>query len=214
MVEAGRVRNRLHALLGVLAPGYRAATGALASRPALARARQLVEHAAPIDAVRARLALAAIARLDALELECATLARDITAALKPLQPTRLLAICGVGPLTAAKLLGETHGTARFASAAAFAAHAGTAPVPASSGQVVRHRLARGGNRQLNRALFTVAMCQARWDPAARAYLARKRAEGKSPAEARRCLKRHLANVVYRAMAADEHARRTRPTAIA
>jgi transposase len=162
----------------------------------------------------ARLAVAAIARLEALEGECAGLATEISGALKPLRPTRLLAICGVGPLTAAKLMGETHGTGRFASAAAFAAHAGTAPVPASSGRVVRHRLALGGNRQLNRALFTVAMCQARWDPAARAYLARKRAEGKSPAEARRCLKRHLANVVFRAMAADEHARRARPATIA
>jgi transposase len=205
VVEACRVRNRLHALLLVLAPGYRVTTGALASRPALHRARQLVAQAEPADAVRVRLALAAIARLEALEDECAALARDITTAVKALRPTRLLAICGVGPLTAAKLLGETHTVGRFASAAAFAAHAGTAPVPASSGRVVRHRLARGGNRQLNRALFTVAMCQARWDPAGRAYLARKRAEGKSPAEARRCLKRHLANVVYRAMVADEQA---------
>jgi transposase len=139
---------------------------------------------------------------------------NISTAVKALRPTRLLAICGVGPLTAAKLLGETHAVGRFASAAAFAAHAGTAPVPASSGQVVRHRLARGGNRQLNRALFTVAMCQVRWDPAGRAYLARKRAEGKSRAEARRCLKRHLANVVYRAMVADEQARLAQPTPIA
>jgi transposase len=211
VVEAGRVRNRLHALLLVLAPGYRASTGALASRPALDRARALVEQAGAVDAVRARLGLAAIARLDALEEECAALGKDIAAALKALRPTRLLAIRGVGPLTAAKLLGETHGTARFATAAAFAAHAGTAPVPASSGQVVRHRLARGGNRQLNRALFTIAMCQARWDPNARAYLARKRTQGKSPAEARRCLKRHLANVVYRPMVADAQALRAIPT---
>jgi transposase len=205
VAEACRVRNRLHALLLVLAPGYQQTTGPLASRPALTRATKLVQLAAPIDAVRARLAMAAIARLGALEEECAVLAADITAAVKALRPIRLLGIRGVGPLTAAKLLGETHGAARFASAAAFAAHAGTAPVPASSGQVTRHRLARGGNRQLNRALFTIAMCQARWDPAARAYLARKRAEGKSQPEARRCLKRHLANVVYRAMIADEQA---------
>jgi transposase len=74
----------------------------------------------------------------------------------------------------------THSVGRFASAAAFAAHVGTAPIPASSGRVVRHRLARGGNRQLNRALFTVAMCQARWDPAGRACLARKRTEPSAP----------------------------------
>jgi len=91
---------------------------------------------------------------------------------------------------------------RFRSAAAFAAHAGVAPLPASSGTTSRHRLNRGGNRQLNRALFTIAMVQARWDRRASEYLARKRAEGKSPAEARRCLKRHLASVVFRAMCAD------------
>jgi transposase len=96
-------------------------------------------------------------------------------------------------VVAAKIIGETRGISRFRSAAAFAAHTGTAPVPASSGRVRRHRLNRGGNRQLNRALYTIAMVQARWDPAALAYLERKLAEGKSAAEARRCLKRHLAN---------------------
>ena len=115
----------------------------------------------------------------------------------------MLGICGIGPLVAAKLLGETHAVARFSSEAAFAAHTGTAPVPASSGITRRHRLNRGGNRQLNRALFTIAMVQARWGPRARAYLDRKRAEGKSPAEARCCLMRHLAAVVYRAMVADQ-----------
>jgi transposase len=95
--------------------------------------------------------------------------------------------------------------------AAFAAHTGTAPIPVSSGNTQRHRLSRSGNRQLNRALFTIAMWQARWDPNARAYLARKRTQGKSPAEARRCLKRHLADVVYRAMVADAQALRATPT---
>jgi hypothetical protein len=111
----------------------------------------------------------------------------------------------VGPIVAAKILGETRGISRFRSQAAFAAHTGTAPVPASSGRVQRHRLNRGGNRQLNRALYTIAMVQARWDPAARAYLDRKISEGKSASEARRCLKRHLANIVYRALTADERA---------
>jgi transposase len=90
----------------------------------------------------------------------------------------------------------------YPSAAALAAHAGVAPIPASSGHIQRQRLARGGNRQLNRALFTIAMVQARWHPPAREYLARKRAEGKTAAEARRCLKGHLANVVCRALLED------------
>jgi hypothetical protein len=127
-------------LLLVLAPGYRTSTGALAKRPALRRARRLIERAAPGDAVRARLALAAIVRLEALEDECAQLEGDVKAALMPLQPTRLLAICGVGALTAAKLLGEIHSVDRFASAAALPAHTGTAPIPISSGNTQRHRL--------------------------------------------------------------------------
>ena len=79
---------------------------------------------------------------------------------------------------------------------------GTAPIPASSGQTSRHRLNRGGNRQLNRALHTVAVVQARTDPRAKAYRAKRMGEGKSRHEALRCLKRHLANVVLRTMLAD------------
>jgi transposase len=116
--------------------------------------------------------------------------------------SRLRAICGVGPIVAGKLLGETHDVGRFPTAAAFAAHAGASPIPASSGTTTRHRLNRGGNRQLNRALFTIAMVQARWDSQGSEYLAKKRAEGKTAPEARRCLMRHLAGVVYRAMVAD------------
>jgi transposase len=208
VAEATRVRNRLHALLLVLAPGCRDDTGALSNKAGLATAKRLVLRGRAPEPVRARLALAAITRLHQLGLEADELETDIKTAVAARQPTRLLAICGVGPIIAAKILGETHGVERFATSAAFAAHTGTAPLPASSGQTTRHRLNRGGNRQLNRALFTVAMVQARWNPDARAYLDRKRAEGKSPAEARRCLKRHLAKTVYDAMRADARIRAT------
>ena len=80
--------------------------------------------------------------------------------------------------------------------------AGVAPITASSGKVQRHRLNRGGNRQLNLALYTIAFVQSRCDPRAQDYLERKRADGKSWREAMRCLKRQLANVVYRQMVAD------------
>jgi transposase len=202
VAEATRVRNRLHALLLVLAPGYRDDTGALSNRAGLATAKRLVLRGRAQEPVRAKLAVAAINRLHHLEREADDLEDDIKTAVTARQPTHLLKICGVGPVIAAKILGETRGVERFATAAAFAAHTGTAPLPASSGQTTRHRLNRGGNRQLNRALFTIAMVQARWSPHARAYLARKRAEGKSPAEARRCLKRHLAKTIYDAMRAD------------
>ena len=113
-----------------------------------------------------------------------------------------------GPETT--LIRSTHDVDRFPTAAAFAAHAGVAPLPASSGTTTRHRLNRGGSRQLNCALFTIAMVQARWDSQGCEYLARKRSQGKTPAEARRCLMRHLAGVVYQAMVADARTRQEHP----
>ncbi len=88
------------------------------------------------------------------------------------------------------------------AAAAFAAGNGTAPLPASSGRTERHRLNRGGNRRLNKALYVIAITQSRHDERAIAYLARKRAEGKTRREALRCLKRRLSDVVYRQLGAD------------
>lgn len=210
VAEGTRIRNRLHALLLTLAPGYRAETGALSTGVALRTARRLVRASGGSDPIRTRLALGAIRRLKAIDAEAAEFEREIGELVEASGAARLRAICGVGPIVAGKLLGETHDVDRFPSAAAFAAHAGVAPIPASSGTTTRHRLNRGGNRQLNRALFTVAMVQARWDSQGSAYLARKRGEGKSPAEARRCLMRHLARVVYRAMVADTRARQDRP----
>jgi transposase len=205
IIEASRWRNRAHALLRVAAPGYQARTGALASAGAVRRAQAVARRAAEHDPLRGRLALDALARLTALERDAAKLERELSELLKARGCANLLAIRGVGPIVAARIVGETRGITRFRSAAAFAAHTGTAPIPASSGRVQRHRLNRGGNRQLNRALYTIAMVQARWEPTARAYLDRKISEGKSATEARRCLKRHLANVVYRALIADEQA---------
>ena len=100
-------------------------------------------------------------------------------------------------LTAAKLIGEIAGIARFSSDAKLARTCGAAPIPASSGRTDRHRLDRGGNRQLNCqqlncALHRLAGTKARLDPATAAYIAHKRAEGKNRSEALRCLKRHLA----------------------
>lgn len=112
----------------------------------------------------------------------------------------LLELPGCGPLTAAKILAEAGTVSRFRSDAALALHAGVAPLDASSGRRQRHRLNRSGNRQLNCALHRIAVAQARTYPPARAYVARKQAEGKTRREALRCLKRHLARVVYRTLA--------------
>jgi transposase len=113
------------------------------------------------------------------------------------QAPQLLEFPGCGTLTAAKLIAETAGAARFASDAKLARLAGVAPIPASSGARTRQRLDRGGNRQLNCALHRIAVTQGRVHPPAREYLARKQAEGKSRIEAIRCLKRHLARRVWR-----------------
>jgi transposase len=104
---------------------------------------------------------------------------------------------GCGPVTAAIIIGHTAGAKRFPTDACFARHAGTAPIPASSGNTKRHRLHRGGDRQLNRALHIIALSKARTDPATRAYLDRRHAEGKTKKEAIRCLKRHLARRIWR-----------------
>jgi transposase len=127
--------------------------------------------------------------IDALERELAPLVAELA--------PRLLAERGCGVLTAAKLIGEVAGVERFASDAKLARTAGSAPIPAASGRTDRHRLDRGGNRQLNCALHRLAVSKARRDPETARYLARKQAEGKSRREALRCLKRHLARRVYK-----------------
>jgi transposase len=105
---------------------------------------------------------------------------------------------GAGTLIAATLIAQAGDVRRFKSQAAFARFCGAAPIPCGSGQTAgRHRLHRGGNRQLNAALYRIAIVQQRHHPAAQAFLARKLKEGKTPREARRALKRHLANVIYR-----------------
>jgi transposase len=108
----------------------------------------------------------------------------------------LLAERSCGVLTAAKLIGEIAGIGRFASDAKLARSSGSAPIPASSGRTDRHRLDRGGNRQLNCALHHLAVSKGRLDPETAAYLTRRQAEGKTRREALRCLKRHLARRVW------------------
>jgi transposase len=109
----------------------------------------------------------------------------------------LLELCGVGPIVAAVVLCAWSHPGRVRSEAAFAMLAGTAPIPASSGQTVRHRLNRYGDRQLNRALHTIVLSRLRYDPDTRVYAQRRRAEGKTDREIRRCLKRYITRQLYR-----------------
>ncbi len=120
------------------------------------------------------------------------------AALREEHGNPLEDLLGVGTLLAATLIAQAGDVRRFKSQAAFARFCGAAPMPCGSGQTAgRHRLHRGGNRQLNAALYRIAIVQQRHHPAAKTFLARKLHEGKTPREARRALKRHLANVIYR-----------------
>jgi transposase len=150
--------------------------------------------------VQARIARELITRCRSLtrsivELDCELARRTVELA------PALLELPGCGTLTAAKLLAEVGPIDRFNSDAQLARHSGVAPLEASSGRVQRHRLDRGGNRQLNAAFYRMAITQARYYPAARAYVERKQSEGKSRREAIRCLKRQLARVVFNTLKA-------------
>jgi transposase len=104
---------------------------------------------------------------------------------------------GIGPVSAAQAIVSFSHPGRCRNEAAFASLGGTSPIPASSGQTVRHRLNRGGDRALNRAIHTIALTRIRNCPRTRGYVARRTAEGKTPREIRRCLKRYIARELYR-----------------
>jgi|SRR5688572_1616295 len=195
VAEATRVRNRLHADLIVLVPGYGAKAANLVAERHLATVGRTLRRTAGVHAELARERLVDLRRLHARIRLLATRIGRLVAG----HP--LLELAGVGRLTAAALIAQAGDINRFRSADAFAMLAGVAPIPASSGQTHRMRLNRGGDRQLNRALHVVATVQARTSPLAKAFIARKLAEGHSRRDAIRSLKRHLARIVFRLLAA-------------
>jgi transposase len=140
--------------------------------------------------------------INALETEIAELVAHIA--------PQLLAEPGFGPLTAAKLVGEIAGAGRFASDAKLARSAGLAPIPVSSGRTDRHRLDRGGNRQINAAIHRVAVTRARCHQETIDFIARKQSEGKTHREAIRCLKRHLARRIWQLLRAPHPESETAP----
>jgi transposase len=153
----------------------------------------------------ARIARDLLARISELTAAIDTLARQIGELTETLAPS-LLALFGCGSLTAAKLVAETAGIGRFRSRAAYASHTGTAPIPVWSGNIVRHRLNRGGNRQLNAALHRIAITQLRCPSLGQAYVAKRIAAGDTKTEAIRALRRRLSDEVFRRLQADEAAR--------
>ncbi len=140
---------------------------------------------------RVRVAREQVAHIRQLNRRIEQLKRELLELVRAQRP-QLLAETGCGPLVAAILIGRTAGAERFSSDASFALQSGAAPIPCSSGKRTQHRLNRGGDRQLNHALHIVAITRANHDPATKAYLERKEAEGKTKKGALRCLRRHLA----------------------
>ena len=140
-------------------------------------------------------------RIQLLNTEIADHTRAITALVRAWRPD-LLSRCGVGPIVAAVVLCVWSHPGRCPSDAAFAMLGGAAPIPASSGQTVRVRLNRSGDRQLNQALHLVVLTRLRYDPATRAYAQRRRAQGKTNREIRRCLVRYVARQLYRLLEAN------------
>ena len=198
VAERTRIISRLRWHLHELEPENEPAARTLTHPRNLARLRkQLQDHEGTV----ARIARDLVGRCHELTSEINRLEREIGTLVGELAPT-LLAICGCGPLTAAKIVGETAGIGRFKSPDAYARHNGTAPLPVWSSNHSRHRLSRTGNRQLNAALHRIALTQANHHPPAKAMLARRRAHGDGGLEALRVLKRRLSDVVYRALLAD------------
>jgi transposase len=149
------------------------------------------------DELAVRLVLRSLARrVQAATSEAAELEHEIHAHVRALAPA-LLDEPGVGPIVAAQLIIAWSHPGRLRSEACFARLAGVAPIPASSGHTQRHRLSRGGDRQLNRALHTIILHRRQHDPTTRAYIARRVSEGKSTRDATRLLKRYLARHLYR-----------------
>jgi transposase len=152
---------------------------------------------ASADELATRLVLRSLARrIQAATVEAGELEREILAHVRALAP-RLLDEPGVGPIVAGQLLVAWSHHGRLRSEAAFARLAGVAPIPASSGQTTRHRLSRGGDRQLNRALHTIVLHRRQHDPQTKHYTAQRIAEGKTKRDATRLLKRYLARHLYR-----------------
>jgi transposase len=151
----------------------------------------------PVDELATKLVLRTLARrIQAATAEAEQLEREMLAHVRAIAP-KLLDEPGVGPIVAADVIVAWSHPGRVRSEAAFARLAGVAPVPASSGETIRHRLSRGGDRQLNRALHTIVLHRRQHDATTQAYIERRLADGKSRRDATRLLKRYLARHLYR-----------------
>jgi transposase len=155
----------------------------------------------PVGRLCRRMAAEELAELHRLDGRLKAMKSELKAAVEQLG-SHLMNVHGIGPAGAARILADVGDVARFPTRAHFASWTGTAPIDASSGEQIRHRLSRAGNRRLNHVLHIAAIVQVRNDTDGRRYYDRKRVEGKTAMEAIRCVKRRLSDVVYRQLVTD------------
>lgn len=201
--KQNRLRWHLHELDPSIDPKSRGLDRTVELDRVEQRLQQLTDLPASAVTVR-RIALELVDDIRRLTLRVNGLEKELKALVVE-QNAALLELPGCGVLTAAKLLGETANPGRFRSEACFAMHAGVAPIPASSGRTDRHRLARGGNRQLNAALHRIAVTQTRLDGPGNTYYQHRLAMNDTKMEALRALKRRLARVVFNQLKPTNHA---------
>jgi len=196
--ERTRVQNRLRWQLVILCPEFEARlrSGSLSTRRGIRRVTERLEE---LTGTRAQIARQQLAHIRQLNQQIDQLQAELHQRIHAQRPW-LLEEQGCAALTAAILIGHTGGTSRYRNDSAFAMQTGTAPIKCGSGKTNYYRLNRGGDRQLNRAPHTIALTRARLDPHTKAFLERKRAEGKTKAGAMRALKRHLARRFYQLLA--------------
>jgi len=197
--------NRLHRLLSELTPGRAKkdiTTGQAKTILASVRPRDLAGK------TRRRLAVEQLTELVAVEKKIKTITKELKAMVLARGST-LMDLPGVGPVVAARILADVGDVARFADRNRFASWTGTAPLDASSGEQIRHRLSRAGNRKINHMLHIAAATQARLDTEGRTYYRRKLSQGKTRMEAMRCLKRRISDAVYRQLLLDARAGETK-----
>lgn len=190
--------NRLQRLLAELIPG-----GAKRDLSAL-QAKKLLAPVRPqtlVGKTLRRMAAEEIADLVSVDAKLKSINTELRGAVHH-RRSHLMELYGVGPAGATRILADVGDVARFPDRNHFASWTGTAPLDASSGDHIRHRLSRAGNRRLNHVLHVAAIVQIRHDTEGRAYYRRKLAEGKTPMEALRCLKRRISDAVYRQLVAD------------
>jgi transposase len=190
--------NRMHRLFLELVPG-----GAPVKKSA-AQYRKLLATVRPQDLAgktRRRMAAEELADIEGLDARLKAMKAELKTAVLA-TGSHLMDIHGVGPAGAARILADVADVARFPSRSHFASWNGTAPIDASSGQHIRHRLSRAGNRRINHVLYMAGIVQLRNDTAGRRYYRRRLADGKTPMEAMRCLRRRLSDAVYRQLTAD------------